>query len=438
MLTVPKDSVRFQVAMAVLVTILLSWVLSTGLANYINYLGMKSMRQQMLAYPAAYPQPMPEPTFGFWDFIMGRPPHSPRLAPDNNQAQGRHQGMGAPDRVPPIIEPGAVVPGDRPRRGGGDGDRPPGLFTPQDIRWVLLRLVIAISLAILAAVWLGRRLTRPLMQLADGARSFRSKNYNYRLPAMGTSEFSVVATAMNDMAQEVSQHISNLEEDARRQRQFLADVAHELRSPVTTMRTMAGALQDGLAQEPERRERAVSVLVRTSERMLRLVQEVMALVELDLDQLPVSKSEADLQVLVAAVFNSYEADAQQAGINLQAVDTSVKVKAMVDADRITQVLDNIVGNAISYAGQGATVRAVITDGDPVCVTISDNGVGIPAEHLPRILDSFYRVNAARSPGDNHIGLGLSLARRMVEAHGGKLGIESEQGKGTTVTVWLPK
>lgn len=440
MFTVPKDSVRFQVAVAVLVTITLSWVISTGLANYINYLGIKSVRQQMLANPAMYPEPIPEPKFGILDFITGRPPKSADLMSNGlPPSPGRQQGkMERPDRRPPSMQPEGMNSPNKPHRPGREGQGPPRIFSPQDIRWVLLRLAIALGLALGAAHWLGRRLTRPLMELADGARSFHSRNFAYRVPTMKGSEFAVVATAMNDMAQEVSQHISNLEEDAQRQRQFLADVAHELRSPVTTMRTMAGALQDGLAQEPERMERAVSVLVRTSERMLRLVQDVMALVELDLDQLPVTKAETDLRILVLAVFSSYEADAAAAEITILPLQHAPPVIARVDADRITQVLDNIVGNAISYAGKGASVRAVITDGDPVCISIIDTGGGIPANDLPHILDSFYRVNTARTPGENHIGLGLSIARRLIEAHHGKLTIESEEGKHTTVTLNLPK
>lgn len=395
---VPKDSVRFQVALAVLVMIGLSWVLSTGLANYANYVGTMSVRQEMLRHPELYPRPVPEPQFGISDFLLGRPPRSA-------------------DRAAPT---------------------PSNFLTPMELRWVLLRLAIALTLAVLAAVWIGRKLTRPLTELADGARAFHSRDYSYRVPTEGKSEFTAVATAMNEMAEEVSGHIRSLEEDAARRRQFLADVAHELRSPITTMRTMAGALQDGTAHEPERRERAVSVLVRTSERMFRLVQDVMELVELDLDRLPINRSEVDLRSLVAAVMASRESEAEKAGVILESVELGPRVIANVDSDRITQALDNIIGNAISYAGSGATVSVSIQDGNPIRLAVTDTGVGIPAKDLPHITDSFYRVSAARTPGDNHIGLGLSIARRLLEAHGGKLTVASEEGRRTSVTLLIPR
>lgn len=123
---------------------------------------------------------------------------------------------------------------------------------------------------------------------------------------------------------------------------------------------------------------------------------------------------------------------------MESFETGEPLWSKDDPDRLTQVLDNIIGNAISYAGRDASVIVHIDDGDPVRITISDTGVGIPACDLPHILNSFYRVNAARTPGEDHMGLGLSIARKMVEGHGGKLLISSTVGKGTTATILIPK
>lgn len=435
---VPKDSVRFQVALAVLVTISLSWVLSTGLANYMNYLSISSARQEMLKYPQTYPNPIPEPTFGILDFLTGRPPrpfgdHPRPLPPPPDQRSGldRRSPAGGPPDPPFVRGPEGAAP-PRP------ADPSPGFLSPLELQWVLLRLAVALALALLAGAWIGRRLTRPVAELAEGARAFHHRDFDYRLSTKGKSEFTAVATAMNDMAEEVSRHIHSLEEDADRRRQFLADIAHELRSPITTIRTMAGALQDGVAEEPERRDHAVSVLVRTSERMLRLVQDVMDLVELDLDRLPITKTEVDLRSLIAGVVSSLEDEAAKAQITLQPLKAGEPILANVDPDRITQVLDNVIGNAISYAGAGASVSVIAEDSDPIRISVVDTGVGIPAKDLPQILNPFYRVNAARTPGENHIGLGLSIARRMVEAHGGRISITSDRGKGANVTIQVPK
>lgn len=428
---VPKDSVKFQVALAVLVMITVSWVLSTGLVNYLNYLSIISVRQEMLKNPSAYPHPIPKPEFGVLDFLLGRPPKSQDTNSSNPPStQPKQPELSGPAGPPFPQGPGAA--GQRPA-----GAPAPRFFSPMELRWIILRLAVALALALLAAFWIGRKLTKPLTALTDGARAFHSRDFSYRVQAQGKGEFTAVATAMNEMAEEVSQHIRSLEEDADRRRQFLADIAHEFRSPITTMRTMAGALQDGLAEKPERKAHAVSVLVRTSERMLRLVQDVMELVELDLDRLPITLTEVDLCNLVSGVRTSLEEEAEKAGIILEPFHPNAAIKAKVDPDRITQVLDNIIGNAISYAGKGASVNVTIENCDPIRITVADTGIGIPTKDLPQILNPFYRVSAARTPGENHIGLGLSIVRRMIEAHGGKISISSEEGKGTTVTIMIP-
>jgi signal transduction histidine kinase len=439
MLTVPRDSVRFHVALAVLVMITVSWVMSTGLANYLSYLNARSVRQQMLNDPRTRSTAVPEPQFGILDFLLGRPPRSSERPESGTPLQpSGHKKRIWGSAGPPFPQASTEnKPPPHDQEASPDG-RPARFFTPLELKWVFLRLAIALALAALAAAWIGRKLTRPLTQLAAGARAYHSRNFDYRLQTKGKSEFTDVATAMNEMADEVAQHIRSLEEDAQRRRQFLADIAHELRSPVTTMRTMAGALQDGVADEPERRERAVSVLVRTSERMLRLVQDVMELVEQDLDKLPITRVKVDVRSLVAAALASHETEAAKAGIVLKPLQPGLPIEASIDPDRMTQVLDNIIGNAISYARAGASVSATVEDGDPVRICITDTGIGIPAKDLPHILDSFYRVNAARTPGENHIGLGLSIARRMVEAHGGKMAIASEEGQGTAVTITIPR
>ena len=414
---VPRASVRINLALAILLTIVLSWVLSAGIANYLNYLNMRSVRQEMMRHPEIYSRPIPEPRFGVREFLTGRP-RFPR----------------EPGPQPP---PGAMPPPGRPPMGGPGGGPPgpgPGSF---ELRWGLLRLIVALGLAALAAVWLGRKFTRPLMDLAKGAEAFHSGDLKYRIPVDRNDEFAAVAGAMNDMAQRVSDHIGDLEEDARRRSQLLADIAHELRSPVTTMRTMAGALQDGVADEPDRRERAASALVRTSERLLRLVQDLMELAKLDLNELPLSMRPVDLCELANSAIRAHEAEAAAEGIILHPPGAKTPIEVTVDPDRITQVLDNVLGNAISYAGEGSEVRILLEDGDPVKISVRDTGKGISAEDIPHIFDSFYRADEARTPGECHSGLGLSIARRLVEAHGGSMTIESTPGQGTRVTVILP-
>jgi signal transduction histidine kinase len=171
--------------------------------------------------------------------------------------------------------------------------------------------------------------------------------------------------------------------------------------------------------------------------LLRLVQDLLQLAKLDLNELPLDLKHVDLRELITSAVHSHESEAAAAGIVLKPFAAGPAVHALVDPDRITQVLDNILDNAISYAGAGAEVSVALDEGDPIRIAVIDTGKGIPADDLQYVFDSFYRADAARTPGDSHAGLGLSIASRLVEAHGGKLSITSEDGKGTTVVIEVP-
>ncbi|MHB0911862.1 MAG: sensor histidine kinase [Armatimonadota bacterium] len=402
-------SIRTRLMFAVLFVVALSWLVGNALVSYITYHRISSIRQEMLARPDLYPMPIPEPRFGIADLLFGprvdlRPPPPPlRLGPP-------------PFR--PLERPGPPPPGER-------------NTAASDL--LFIRVITTLVLALLAGMWLTRRFSQPLVELTRGARAFKAGNLKYRVPVTGDDEFSTVATAMNDMAERVAEQIESLKEDARRRRHFLADVAHELRSPVTTLRTMAGALKDGTADDPERRERAVDSLARVSDRLHRLVTELLELARLDLKELPIHPRSVDLRELAVTAVGAHSAAAARAGITLHPVcGDSTFVSA--DPERIAQVLDNLLDNAISYAGAEAEVRVSVQGGR---IVVADTGLGISAKHLPNLFEPFYRVDTTRTPGDPHSGLGLRIARGLVEAHGGTLSLESEEGRGTTVTVSLP-
>jgi signal transduction histidine kinase len=421
---VPRASVRTSVIVAILLTVVLSWVISGGVANYLNYRNFRAFRAEMMKHRDQNARPIPEPKFGFWEFLTGRPP----IPLGAGETREPHMGP-PPDMIPRPGMPPDVGPGGPPLERRHHGF---------DFGGLAMRLGVVLGLAVAAGLWMGRKFARPLAQLAKGADAFQSGNFDYRIPRTGTHEFAAVATAMNEMASRVSDQITRLETDAERRRQFLADVAHELRSPVTTLGTMIAALQDGLADEPARREFALSALAANSQRLSRLVQDLMDLAKLEVTELPLERRETDLRELVSAAVRSHEPEAAEAGITLSPVEAGPVVMSNVDPDRLAQVMDNIIENAIHYAGSGAEVKVVVTDDNPVRITVSDTGKGIKAADLPYVLDPFYRADAARTPNDSHSGLGLSIASKLIGAHGGKLTIESEEGKGTTVVIWLAR
>ncbi len=401
-----KGSVRTSLSAAIFVTVVLTWIISGGVANYIGYMNMLSLRNQM-ALPGGHRMPAREPRFGVLEFLTGRPPLPPPVPPQDTDGASR---------------------GPQPQE-----DVPPWIW-----RDLALRLTVAFAAAGLAGVTLARWFTRPLAALASGAGAYQAGVFEYRIPACGHDEFAAVAQAMNDMAAQVSGHIRRLEDEAQRRRQFLADMAHELRSPVTTLCTMAGALRDGVADDPDRRAYAIAAIYDTAQRLSRLVQDLMELAQLDHTELPLKRRPTDLRTLVRKVLEAHRDAAHRQGVTLESAQDGPPVWAHVDADRLTQVIDNVIGNAVAYAGEGARVHVLIDAGDPIRICIIDTGRGISAEHLPHVLDPFYRADPARSPHDGHSGLGLSIASRLVKAHGGALSVHSVPGEGVTVEITIPK
>jgi len=418
------NSVRFRLTLSILAAILISWVLS-GITSYLvvreNY---QALRRQMLANPAAYPRPLPAPRFHLLDILVGAQQMLPREPPRLNPPP-RGDGQPRPEAVPPTPPPLEPAP---PR---AERNR---MFA---LGMLFIRGGIALLLALGIGALLSKRFTDPLTALADGAKAFQRRNMAHRIARTGDDEFAQVAAAMNAMAAQVDADLRALAQDAHRRRHLLADVAHELRGPVTTLRTMAGALAEGVADDPARRARAVAALVRTADRLLHLVTDLLELARLDLRELPLHPQPVDVYELAHSCVAAHAAAAQQAQIRLHALPPGPPVMATADPDRLAQVIDNLLDNAISYAGPGAELRVRVEPGAPLRLLVADTGRGIAAEHLPYVFDPFYRADRARTPGDRHSGLGLRIARGLIEAHGGTLALHSAEGTGTTAVITLP-
>lgn len=329
-------------------------------------------------------------------------------------------------------QPGPL--GGRPDRGPRHGPRrPPPFLNPM----FLINLGVGVIVALAAGIWLSRRFTRPLALLAEGAGALRAGDLGHRVPLAGDDEFGRVANSMNQMAERIGDQIDALQADSRRRQQLLADVAHELRSPVATLRTMAEALRDGIAAGPERAERATRAIVESATRMERLVNDLMDLARLDLDEFPLHRVPLDLRAAARDCVRRHSQAAETAGIRLYPVEEGAALPVSADPHRLAQILDNLVDNAISHAGPGAEVRVTVESGDTAKASVSDTGRGIPPEHLPYLFDPFYRGDAARTPGGRHSGLGLRIARGLAHAHGGDLRVESAENRGTRAILTLP-
>jgi two-component system sensor histidine kinase VicK len=219
----------------------------------------------------------------------------------------------------------------------------------------------------------------------------------------------------------------------------VANVSHELRTPLTVIKGMVETLRDGAVDDATVRDHFLETVDVETDRLIRLVNDLLVLSRADSDALNLQCEAVDLVDLAEATIERLAPRASERDITLRAHASPGLPPALADADRIGQVLLNLLDNAIKFSHSGGTVTVALQTGPDAMVQIrvQDEGVGIPDGALDRIGERFYRTDRARSRADGGSGLGLAIARALVEAHGGSLLVESELGKGTVVSFTLP-
>lgn len=293
-------------------------------------------------------------------------------------------------------------------------------------------LVIAVvigALAILAAAMVSRMLTSPLTQLTAAAQALARGHFDQRVAVRGNDEVGQMAVAFNSMAED-------LQRGEQQRRQALADIAHELRNPLTTIQGTLEGMLDGV--QPLAPEQIAHVYDQTL-LLNRLVEDLRVLSLAQAHQLRLDLRLTDMGELAANVAANFAPIAEDQGTSLTTDITSSHPMASVDVHRISQVLANLLSNALRYLKEGGEVTVRVTaDEREVRVAVADTGPGIPGDHLARIFERFYRVEQSRSREGGGSGLGLAIAKELVEAHGGRIWGESEVGHGSTFSFTLPR
>lgn len=298
--------------------------------------------------------------------------------------------------------------------------------------WLLSSLVIAGVVGLGVLVWalssgVAARLRRSVAELADSAEAVTHGRLDVRV-AESDDELGRLAQAFNRMT-------ARLEAADARQREFLADVAHELRTPVTAIEGFATALGDGTASTPEDRAESAEFIRAEAARLRELVRDLQELTWLDLDP-PVRSEPIDLAAAARQAVARLALDAHVRGIDLSGPEG--ELSALGDRGHVATILGNLVSNALGATGPGGSVRLLAVSQPGECgVAVRDTGRGIPAEHLPFIFDRLYRVQPSRDRAAGGSGLGLPIAQRLARLLGGRITVLSEVGAGSTFTLWLP-
>jgi signal transduction histidine kinase len=298
--------------------------------------------------------------------------------------------------------------------------------------------VLLIIVTAIAAAFIFAPARRRLRALEDATTRLGAGDLATRAPESGGDEIAHVARAFNRMAAELASRDEALQNSNRLRRQMLADVSHELKTPLTTMRGYLETLRmTELGVDPETRARYLETIERETLRLDRIVKDL-----LDLARLENGVGALDVRVFdIGRVFDlvvlRHEHDARARQITVKTFVAEDSDQAVADPDRIEQVIDNLVANALRHTPAGGTVELrARSNGEGFRLSVVDSGTGIAPEHLPHVFERFYKVDAARAHGSSGSGLGLSIAKAIVERHGGTIDVTSVPGR-TVFTVDLP-
>jgi signal transduction histidine kinase len=289
--------------------------------------------------------------------------------------------------------------------------------------------LIGIGIAIFLSILITRSVSRPLQKVAEAATAVAEGDLGQRAPVQGPREVRIVAEAFNQMTNEVAT-------TQQAQRDFLANVTHDLRTPLTSIQGFSQAIMDGVAADPASAQRAAQIIYDESGRLNRMVQDLLDLARVEAGRFNMTKHTLRLHDLLRAVGERLSPKAAEKSVRM-IVDVPTLPLIAGDGDRLVQVFTNLIDNGIKHTGTGGTitVQAATKDGG-VLVKVRDTGEGIPGSDLPHIFERFYQVDKSRQRRQG-AGLGLTISRQIVEAHGGKISVESVEGLGTVFSVWLP-
>ncbi|MCJ7435791.1 MAG: HAMP domain-containing histidine kinase, partial [Anaerolineales bacterium] len=290
---------------------------------------------------------------------------------------------------------------------------------------------IALLLSLIVAYFIARWIADPLQEVVTVAGNMPSEQIKL-VAVRGPHEVQDLTRAFNAM-------LTRVQSSQKSQRHFVANVSHELKTPLTSIQGFAQALLDGTADTPEARKQAAQVIYEESARMHRMVLDLLDLARLDAGTADLKMSPLNMPALLNAITEKFSPLANKAGVTISVSAPANLPILLADGDRLAQVFTNLVDNALKFTPAGGVInlQAEMVQGE-MQVSVNDTGRGISASALPHVFDRFYQADISRSRGKKHgAGLGLAIVLEIVQAHGGRISVRSQEGHGTSFVVDLP-
>ena len=309
--------------------------------------------------------------------------------------------------------------------------------SPHDLLLAIVLLIFAGGMAMVLGYFLSTTVTERINRLKEAAEKLAQGDLKTRVPINGRDEVATLASAFNQMAEQLQAADQKQRDLDNMRRDLIAWVSHDLQTPLASMRAILEAITDGVVDDPETVKRYLNTAQRDVRNLSALIDDLFQMAQLDAGGFPLNKAQSSLSDLVSDTLESFTELAKQQEITLEGnVELDVDPVHM-DTQAIGRVLNNLIGNALRHTLKGRVSVWVRRSSEGVEVTVSDTGEGIREEDLQHIFERFYRGEKSRNRGTGGAGLGLAIARGIVRAHGGDIKVESQIGKGTQFTFYIP-
>ncbi len=313
-------------------------------------------------------------------------------------------------------------------------------FSPHDLGLAVVLLLFGLVIATTFGVFASALVTDSLRQLADKAQQIAAGDLSARVRVTGRDEAGQVAVAFNHMAEQLQQAAQQREELEKMRRDLIAWTSHDLRTPLTSIRVMIEALNDGVVNEPETVQRYYRTIRADIVALNSLIDDLFELAQLDTGGLVLEMAPHSLNDLLSDTLETFNVLARQREVALEGQVAPGVDTVVMNAPKIGRVLTNLIGNALQYTPAGGRVKVLATRADDggIRVVVQDSGSGFAAADLSRVFEKFYRGEQARTRATGGAGLGLALAQAIVEAHGGHMWASNRPAGGAEVGFFLPQ
>ncbi len=306
----------------------------------------------------------------------------------------------------------------------------------------IIALIFVLSILLLSLIT-SRTISKPIKLLADGANEIANGNLDFEINYESTNEIGTTVKAFNDMTSQLKQSIEDRDRIDQSRKEMIAGVAHDLRTPLTSVKGYVEGLMDGIASTDEMRERYLQTIYSSTKDMEKLLDELLSLSRLELGNIQLECEPTNINAFLSHYCEELEIYLNNIDFDLEYSNPFDDHEIMIslDADRFVRVVSNIISNSVKYQNKSVKGKISISLQEyekSIILSIEDNGIGIENENVPRIFDSFFRADQARTKTRDGSGIGLAVCKQIIELHGGRIWATSQYGNGTSIHISMNK